>query len=232
MANYSPFGQPEFRNLRSWALGRITDDIIHGELTPGSRINETELAAQFGLSRSPIREALRQLERDGLVVTLPNSSTYVTSLSYEEFEQLYEIRAALEPLMLQYAVKNATDTEVDELVQPIIQMRESLESCNPGALVDLDVAFHLKLYAFGRRDKLCSILNVILQQSRRYMLITTREQVYEGWSACVTEHLAIYNAIKKRNPAEAQAALSTHLSHGSARMLKQLSSYTATTERG
>ncbi len=95
--------QPPHRTLRSWVYQTLRERIIAGDLAPGEALVEAHLANELGISRSPIREALRQLGQDGLVVTLPNSATTVSSMDAFDIDQVFEVRDLLESCLVAHA---------------------------------------------------------------------------------------------------------------------------------
>ena len=97
------------------AYRRLIEEIRRGELLPGARLRETDLAVRLGISRTPVREAIRQLEADGLVVHLPRQGASIRSLDYAEIAELYEMRAVLEGTAARLAARSASDMELAEL---------------------------------------------------------------------------------------------------------------------
>jgi DNA-binding GntR family transcriptional regulator len=217
--HFSSLQSPKHRTLRTFVVEELTRSILSGEIPPGARLNETELAERFGLSRSPIREALRQLEQSGLIINQPNSMTLVAPLSYDEFEQLYQIRSALEPLIVRYAVLNATDEDIQDLRRMLDGMSEVLENDRLPELAALDVRFHSAVLNCAHRPRIAAVLSQILQQSRRYIAITNQALSLPSWKQIVYEHRRVYDYIAARDPQAAERAMQEHLSEGSARML-------------
>jgi DNA-binding GntR family transcriptional regulator len=111
---------------------RVTNSIrkliLSGELQPGSRIGQEQLAEQFGTSRIPVREALKRLESDGLVSLVPNSGAWVAKLDLSECIEIYKIRERLEPLALSEAVAHMTEEEIDELARLVERMEKAADT--------------------------------------------------------------------------------------------------------
>src|SRR5678815_3005723 len=117
--------------------------ILSGEMAPGSRIRQEELAERFGLSRIPVREALRRLESDGLVLLVPNSSAWVAKIDMQECIEVYKIRERLEPLAISEAVANMSDDDVAVLEDLVTRMEQSPDT---EEFLRLDREFHLASY--------------------------------------------------------------------------------------
>ncbi|HRQ01183.1 MAG TPA: GntR family transcriptional regulator, partial [Terrimesophilobacter sp.] len=119
---------------------RIRDEILGGRLAPGTRIRQEDLAARFGASRLPVREALRSLESDGLVTLVANTGAWVSRLSLEECVEIYRTRERIEPLLLAYAVPNYPESRIDELVGLADRMERARST---EEFLALDRQFHL-----------------------------------------------------------------------------------------
>src|SRR5260221_5812094 len=104
-----PFAPIDQRTLRDTVTSAVRQSIVGGTLKPGDQINQVEVASKLHVSRGPLREALRQLEEEGLVLSLPNKGTFVTEITTADIEEVYSIRRVLENLAIQRAVEHATD---------------------------------------------------------------------------------------------------------------------------
>ena len=123
---------------------RLHDEILNGDLAPGTRLRQDEIAERFGSSRRPVRDALRRLEADGLVTIVSNSGAWVSKLNYQECNDAYEVRERLEPLLLSQSLPGLTDEHLDQLDELCSQM----ESCGDvETFLRLDREFHLLSYA-------------------------------------------------------------------------------------
>jgi len=137
--------QPQVRDGVTGA--RVADElraaILHGAYPPGTRLRQEELAAQYGASRVPIREALRTLEAEGLVTTVANAGAWIASLSADECAELYQVRERIEPLLLRYSLPHLTPTDVDRLGELAEEMRNTRDTEH---FLTLDREFHLGSY--------------------------------------------------------------------------------------
>lgn len=132
----------EVRDLWEVVTDRLRGQIISGELPPGSRLVETELAARFGTSRGPVREAIRELEREGIVMVLPRRGAVVGSLSRKDLEELYSVREALELLALREACRKADDATLEAIKVQLDAIDRALESGDSAQVVHADLEFH------------------------------------------------------------------------------------------
>src|SRR5437879_5548901 len=130
------------RALRHEIVDVLRDEIVRSELQPGERILEIDLARRFGVSRQPVREAIRTLEREGLLTSLPNRGTFVTRVSLEDAIAIQDIRAQLEGLAARLAVERLTAADFKRLRDLIKDMRDAGRRRASHELVALDLEFH------------------------------------------------------------------------------------------
>src|SRR5262249_17318576 len=137
---FKPIGQ---QTLRESVTDSVRQAILGGTLRPGSQINQVEVAGKLRVSRGPLREALRQLEEEGLVLNLPNKGTFVTEITTADIEEVYGIRALLESFAVRCAVERATEDELGELSAIVNEMHEAAEAADMARLRTLDLQFHM-----------------------------------------------------------------------------------------
>lgn len=148
---------------------RLRDDILAGLLEPGSRVRQEAVAEEFGVSRIPVREALRQLESEGLVVIRPHSGARVSVLDFEEYTEIYKIRERLEPLAFSESVEHLTDDQRAD----ILHLLEVLEAAtgDPNAYLEGDRRFHLACYLGVRTPRLLRMIVEFWNTTQRYRRI-------------------------------------------------------------
>src|SRR5437867_2169159 len=122
-----PFKPIDQQTLRDTVTNTVRQAIVGGTLRPGAQINQVEVAAKLHVSRGPLREALRQLEEEGLVLSLPNKGTFVTEITTADIEEVYCIRRVLENFAIQRAVEHATDDELTDLSEIVSDMEKAAE---------------------------------------------------------------------------------------------------------
>lgn len=188
------------------AYRRLLDEIRDGALSPGARLRETELADRLGISRTPVREAIRQLEADGLVVHLPRQGATIRSLDHAEVVELYEMRAVLEGTAARLAARAASDIELAELVA----LNAELASASAGPQArEMNRQFHRTLIEAARNRFLVKAMSA-LQKTLLILGPTTLAEPSRAVSA-VDEHGAVLAALQARDGAAAELAMRRHV---------------------
>lgn len=185
---------------------RLLNELREGRLNPGDRLRETELADRLGVSRTPVREAIRQLEADGLVTHVPRQGASIRTLEYAEVMELYEMRAVLEGTAARLAARAASDIEIDELYDMNRQLAVLGDSADAFAL---NRQFHAALLEAARNRFLTRSIHS-LQKALMILGPTTLTQPDRADNA-VSEHVAVLDAIKARDGASAEAAMRAHI---------------------
>ena len=193
-----PQGQAAYR--------RLLDDIRSGALHPGARLRETDLADRLGISRTPVREAIRQLEADGLVAHLPRQGATIRSLEHAEVVELYEMRAVLEGTAARLAARAASDMELAELVA--LNTDLSAAPAGPPAR-EVNRQFHRMLLDAARNRFLVKSMSA-LQKTLLILGPTTLADPSRA-TAAVEEHTAVLTALLARDGAKAEAAMRAHV---------------------
>jgi len=189
------------------AYSLILDAIDQGVFQPGARLVESELAEQFGVSRTPIREALQRLETQG-VLTRDGRSLVVSSLSHDQMGELYVVRAELEGLSARLAAQHAAPEEVRVLQQMVEADRKLLG--DPNALARANRRFHRQIHMAGHNRYLVQQLTMLY---RSMALLTTTSFAIEGrGEMAMEEHAAIVDAIAARDGDAAFTHASLHIS--------------------
>jgi len=188
------------------AYRRLLDAIRSGDFPPGMRLLETDLAARLGISRTPIREAIRQLEADGLVTHLPRLGATIRSLSYAEVIELYEMRAVLEGTAARLAARSASDIELAELTA----LNDDLTAAQAGAPAqELNRQFHRTLIDAAKNRFLIKAMSA-LQKTLLILGPTTLTDAARA-QAAVAEHGLVLAALQTRDGAAAEAHMRAHV---------------------
>lgn len=196
--NELPQGQGAYRQL--------LEDIRNGILLPGTRLRETELADRLGISRTPVREAIRQLEADGLVTHLPRQGATIRNLDHAEIVELYEMRAVLEGTAARLAARAASDIELAELAALNADMAAA--TAGPPAR-DMNRQFHRMLLDAARNRFLVKSMSA-LQKTLLILGPTTLAEPSRVTPA-LAEHAAVLAALQARDGAKAEAAMRAHV---------------------
>jgi GntR family transcriptional regulator, rspAB operon transcriptional repressor len=196
-------------SIRSQVLNQLRTFILNSKIAPGERLYEEKLAAGIGSSRTPIREALHVLEREGLVESIPRVGYRVRGLHREEFDEIVEIRKAIECLAAIWAADRLNNSTVEDLKNNIKKSRELIERGQVKKFVDLDAKFHERIARASGKKRIYEMS----QNLRSYMLsyrITSRGE--EGVAQrAVAAHERILRAIGTRNEEKIRKAIIAHL---------------------
>ena len=142
MENLTKLNLDEYKPLRDVVFENLREAIVEGRLKPGQRLMEVQLAEQLGVSRTPVREAIRKLELEGLVVMLPRKGAYVANMSLKDLIDVLEIRASLEGLAASLAAERITDEDIKKLESIVEEFKDGINESNVEALLRKDVEFH------------------------------------------------------------------------------------------
>jgi DNA-binding GntR family transcriptional regulator len=187
----------------------LRDEIIRGDLAPGQYLRLEEIAARFDVSTMPVREALRDLETEGLVTIFPHRGAVVTQLSADELQDIYDIRVTLEEMATRLAVPFLTEATLAELTGLVEQMDSHLG--NVATLVKLNHQFHLTLYAASGRRHLCEINRNLRLRSQHYLHVFIVEAKSDDLPPTQQEHRAILEACRHGDVEEAAAIVHDHV---------------------
>ncbi|MDG4717902.1 MULTISPECIES: GntR family transcriptional regulator [Thalassospira] len=187
----------------------LLDAIDCGDLSPGSRLREVEIAERFGISRTPVREALKRLEQQGLVTHEPHHGAVVTVLDYREVGELYLVREVMEGTAARLAALHATDVEINVLREMVEADREFTD--NPGELMRRNKLFHRQIHLLARNrflDDLLENMRVSL-----VLLAGTTLAIQNRGAQSLDEHQEIVDAIARRDPDAAEKAARAHINN-------------------
>ena len=202
MADYS---------LREHVFQRIREDILNGKYQKDEELKEVSLGRELGVSRTPVREALRQLELEGLVKIIPNKGAFVTGISEKDVHDIYVIRSLLEGLCVRWTTENITSEQIDELEEILLLASFHLKKGNADQITELDGKFHHVLYEASQSR----ILEHVLSDFHKYVQMARNQSVKIENRAekSLNEHTAILNAIKSGDKDEAEALANKHILH-------------------
>jgi DNA-binding GntR family transcriptional regulator len=200
------------------AYQRLLDEIASGTLLPGTRLREAELANRLGISRTPVRDAIRQLEADGLVVHVPRVGATIRTLDYAEVMELYEMRAVLEGTAARLAARAASDVEIAELEA----LNEELRAAEGDGLKSfaLNKQFHRTLLDAARNRYLTRSVDSL----EKTLLILGRSTLSESDRVreAVAEHAEVLDALRARDAARAEQVMRRHIEAAHRARLRQL----------
>jgi DNA-binding GntR family transcriptional regulator len=219
--------QPTIRRSKSLyeqVYKALRASILGGELPPGDRLVETQIADWLQVSRTPLREALRQLQQDGLVTADTNGGLRVTTISVEDAADLYDCRLALEQVSVGGACQHATSAQLKQLESFVAQAEEieQGQSVEPNylQLLDLDYQFHYSIAKSSGNRRLVSLLNQLFDAMSLLRIQTLRHN--PGVLDIRLEHRQIFEAIASRSADVAIAAIKTHLLASKERVIQEI----------
>jgi len=203
---------PFNRTLSDQVANQLREAILRGQLKPGQRIVEHEIADAMALSRGPVRDALKILQNERLVVQYPHRGAFVAWLTLRDAEEIYSLREALEVLALQYAIKYATDEQVEELGKVIARMtaRVKQEYTQPEA-TDLDLEFHHTLCHISGHSRVLEAWTALRGQVRLLILTHRILHPLDFRENAVEWHRQLLDAVRQRDVEAAEAVLRRHL---------------------
>jgi DNA-binding GntR family transcriptional regulator len=205
------FSPPLKRTLGDEVTASIREAILSGRLAPGERLREESLASSMSVSRGPVREALGQLQREGLVIVQRNRGTFVARQSEKDLEEVYSLRRAVEGLAVQGAIQNADDARLEELQTVVDTMAANdARGITESEAAELDLRFHEIIYEASGHRRLIEVWSGL--QSQIHILLLTRNVVDSDFrELLIKSHQAILNAIRARNEALALSLTEEHL---------------------
>ena len=200
----------EYLPLRDVVFNTLRHAILRGEFKPGERLMEIQLANKLGVSRTPIREAIRKLELEGLVIMIPRKGAEVADITEKSLRDVLEVRKALEELAVQLACEKITQEELEELEKAGENFKKVLNrSKDITEVAEADVRFHDVIYMATDNQKLIHLLNKLREQMYRYRVEYLKNpDVHEQ---LIQEHEEIVYHIKRREKAEATAVTCQHI---------------------
>ena len=176
--------------LRDVVFHTLREAILKGELKPGERLMELQLASKLGVSRTPIREAIRMLEQEGLAVTIPRRGAEVARMTEKDMKDVLQIREVLDELAVRLACDNITKEEIKELEKQMLQFENSTKQGDIKKIAEADVAFHDTIYHAAGNAKLVTMLDNMREQIYRYRVEYLKDEK-NAYPTLIQEHRKI-----------------------------------------
>jgi len=215
-----PIKLDSYRPLREIVFEALREAILNGHLRPGERMMEVQLAEELGVSRTPVREAIRKLELDGFAVMIPRKGAYVSNLSIKDIADVFEIRGSLESLAAGLAAERISPDGLEELERLLVQVAECAKAGDLDRLVEVDTQFHAVLYRASRNERLAQMISTLLEQIQRFRRITMGSP--GRMQETLEEHRRLVDAVADRNVSLAQALAIEHMENAENRMLEAI----------
>ncbi len=199
----------EYLPLREVVFNTLRQAIIQGEFQPGERLMEVTLANKLGVSRTPVREAIRMLELEGLVVMIPRRGAEVANITVKDLTDALEVRMAMEALSVRLACERIDEAGKEELKDACMKFKEAINSKLVPAIVEGDEAFHNTIYKISQNHKLINIAQNLREQVYRYRVEYVKDFSYH--EKLIKEHDLITMAILKGDKEAAQKIMNEHI---------------------
>ena len=199
--NYKPLGEVVFEYLRN--------AILAGELKPGERLMEVTIADQLGVSRTPVREAIRKLEKESFVIMIPRKGAYVADLTKKDIMEVLEIRKELEGFAAYLAAERMTLSEKESLGRVVEHFNESLINMDKKSMIDSDNAFHSFIFEGTKNQRLINIIYDLHDQFQRFRLIYFNE--FNNYKEIQASHNRIFDAIIREDGIGARTEAENHV---------------------
>ena len=199
----------DFLPLRDVVFNTLRQAILRGELQPGERLLEIHLADKLGVSRTPIREAIRKLELEGLVLMIPRKGAVVAEITEKSLRDVLEVRRALEELAMKLACEKILDEEIKELKVAAKEFEDALKTGDVTVYAEADVKFHDIIYRTTDNQRLIQLLYNLREQMYRYRVEYLKRD--DSHDTLLAEHQYIIETLEKRNADEAIKAICAHI---------------------
>lgn len=196
-------------SLRSQVFTRVRQDILCGKYAQGDELTEAGLGAELGVSRTPVREALRQLELEGLVELVPNKGAFVTGISTKDVIDIYQIRARLEGLSARWAAENITEKELDDMEETLHMSTFHASKEHYDKVFELDGRFHELMYEASHSRILAHELSDFHQYVQRVRRMSIKNRVRSRYTN--EEHQRIFEALKLHDGDLAEKLATEHI---------------------
>ena len=220
MKNDFRVNMDEYLPLRDVVFKTLRQGILKGELEPGERLMEIQLAERLGVSRTPIREAIRKLELEGLVLMIPRKGAEVAKISENNLRDVLEVRRSLEELAIDLACQRMTEEELSELKKTEERFAKAIQTGEVMEIAQTDESYHEIIYNSTKNQKLVQILNNLREQMYRYRLEYIKDE--DKRQILLVEHDHIIKALSLRHVQEAKMAIREHIDNQEITILKNL----------
>ncbi len=210
----------EFLPLRDVVFNTLRKAILTGELKPGERLMEIHLANRLGVSRTPIREAIRKLELEGLVTMIPRRGAEVAQITEKSLKDVLEVRRALDALCAELACERITEEGKEQLADACLEFEKATKTKEATVIAMADVALHDIIVAATGNQRLVQLVNNLAEQMYRYRFEYIKDESQH--EKLIEEHRMIYESIMRKDSAAAAEAARIHIDNQEKSIMKQI----------
>ena len=220
MENNFQVNADEYLPLRDVVFNTLRQAILTGEMKPGERLMEIHLANKLGVSRTPIREAIRKLELEGLVIMIPRRGAEVAQITWKNLKDVLEVRRALDVLAVELACDRMTQEELQELFGACEKFAEATKTKNAREIAQADVALHDLIVVSSRNNRLIQLVNNLAEQMYRYRFEYIKDSSQH--ERLIQEHNDMYQSILRKDKEFAARAVRKHIDNQEEAIIRQL----------
>ena len=199
----------QYMPLRDVVFHTLRKAIMQGNLKPGERLMEIKLANRLGVSRTPIREAIRMLELEGLVVMVPRKGAQVASITEKDLKEVLEVRTGLEELAVKFACQRISEEQLQKLEEAARRFELAVKHSQLSELAQADVEFHDCIYAAAGNDRLVQLIQNLSEQMYRYRIEYLKDE--ESRNLLIRDHDELYTYLKNGDLEQAQKVMRAHI---------------------
>lgn len=210
----------EFLPLRDVVFNTLRQAILIGDLKPGERLMEIHLANRLGVSRTPIREAIRKLELEGLVTMIPRRGAEVAQITEKSLKDVLEVRRALDALSVELACDRISEEELKALDEACNQFEAATKTRDPKKIAQADVALHDIIVKATANNRLIQLVNNLAEQMYRYRFEYIKDE--QSHAQLIEEHRIIYNSIRNKDKETAARTAKLHIDNQELSVMKQI----------
>ena len=210
----------EFLPLRDVVFNTLRQAILTGELKPGERLMEIHLANKLGVSRTPIREAIRKLELEGLVTMIPRRGAEVAQITEKSMNDVLEVRRAVDALCVELACERITEEALHRLKVACDEFAEQVKTKDVKKIAQADVALHNIIVEATGNQRLISLVNTLSEQMYRYRFEYIKD--FSQHESLIEEHRVIYESIVKKDKKTAADAAKLHIDNQEKAIIAQI----------
>lgn len=210
----------EYLPLRDVVFKTLRQGILTGELKPGERLMEIHLANRLGVSRTPIREAIRKLELEGLVIMIPRRGAEVAQITEKNLQDVLEVRRELDAFAAKLACQRMNEEQMSQLKEAAEAFEKAIETKDATVIAKADVAFHDIILKSTENDRLIQLVNNLAEQVYRYRFEYVKDKT--SHNRLIEEHRNIYESIVNRDEAAAAMAVGAHVDNQEKSIREQL----------
>lgn len=210
----------DFLPLRDVVFNTLRQAILTGELKPGERLMEIHLANKLGVSRTPIREAIRKLELEGLVIMIPRRGAEVAQITEKSMNDVLEVRRAMDALCVELACERISTEELERLEKACNAFADAVKTKDIRGIAQADVALHDIIVQATGNLRLVQLINNLSEQMYRYRFEYLKD--ISRHESLIKEHHAIYEGIKEKNKEAASQAAKLHIDNQEHAIIEQI----------